>query len=147
MNGGDGWDELLARAKESSEGPVVPDCWGEVVEMEVGDHFVGRYRGTDTAEGFRSAAYLFWDSDNALRFIFACARLDKEFTRESPAIGTTVAIFRSENYESKYDRAEGREPTGLAYGVATEPSDDPLPSEEVDNPALGQPKAGDELPF
>jgi hypothetical protein len=144
---GDGWDELLTRAKESSEGPVLPHSWGELVEIEVGENFVGRYRGTDTAEGFKSAAYLLWDVDGARRFIFACARLDREFTRESPAIGATVAIFRSENYESQFDRAERRDPTGLAYGVATKPNDAPLPAEPTDEPLPGRRSPDEDLPF
>ena len=28
-------DDLIARAKENSEGFVVPDHWGDVVELEV----------------------------------------------------------------------------------------------------------------
>jgi hypothetical protein len=140
-----GFDGLVARAKESSEGPVTPDSWGELVEIEVGESFIGRYRGSDTAKGFKSSAYLLWDMAGDLRFIFACARLDKELMRESPEIGATVAIFRSENYESQYDCAEGREPTGLAYGVASEPNPAPLPAEPTDQP--GQLGPDDELPF
>jgi hypothetical protein len=138
-------DHLVVRARENSEGPTVPGTWGELIEIEIGASFVGRYRGTDTAEGFKSAAYLLWDEEDAPRFIYACARLDTEFSRESPAVGATVAIFRSENYESQYDRASDREPTGLAYGVATEPNAAPVPAESSGSP--GRLGPDDDLPF
>ena len=43
-----GSDDLIARAKESAAGFVVPDHWGEVVELEEGEGvFLGRYRGQE----------------------------------------------------------------------------------------------------
>ena len=39
-------EDLIARAKASSEGFVIPETWGEVVELEEGGGvFVGRFRG------------------------------------------------------------------------------------------------------
>jgi hypothetical protein len=127
-------EALLARAKESSEGAVVPAEWGEVVELEEDcGEFFGRYRGTAADSAFKSAVILLWDEDNAERFIWTCARLDKELERVSPAIGATIAIFRGPNYESKHDKAEGREPTGLGYGVACESNDAPIPGADADD--------------
>ena len=53
------------------------------------------------------------------------------FDRDKPNVGDEVAIFRDENYETKYD-APG-EASGLAYGVAFRPCSDPLPTEGGDD--------------
>lgn len=133
-----GRDDLLARARESSEGAVVPADWGEVVELEEdGGEFYGRYRGTAADPAFKSAVVLLWDEDGGERFMWTNVRLDRELERESPAIGATIAIFRGPNYETKHDRAEGGEPTGLGLGVACEQNDAPLPGADD----------GDDIPF
>jgi hypothetical protein len=119
-------DDLIARAKAASEGAVLPDEWGKLIELlEDGDAFVGRYRGTDSADGFKSSAYLFWDEDDELRFLWSCYRLDQEFEREPASLGDTVAIFRGQNYWTRFDDAG--EATGLSYGIAVEKNAAPLP--------------------
>ena len=62
-------DDLIARAKAASEGVVIPENWGEVVELEEGGGtFVGRYRGRE--EDTRgNPVYLFWDEDDDPRFL------------------------------------------------------------------------------
>ena len=104
-------DDLIARAQANSEGVVVPEEWGRLIEVEVGEHFAGRHRGHD--DGGKSGAWLAWDEDDEPRFSsWGSYRLDREYERESPTLGDTVVIYRNENYETSYDRAEGREATG-----------------------------------
>jgi hypothetical protein len=128
-------DDLIARAKASSEGFVVPEHWGEAVELEEGGGvFVGRYRGVET-DSRGEPVYLFWDEENKLRFFWSAYRLRQGVEREKPALGDTVGVFRDDNYETKYD--DPGEPTGIAYGVASEKNDAPLPETNDD----------DDLPF
>lgn len=131
--------DLHVRAKSAAEssGGVVAEFWGELIEIEVGGDFSGRYRGHD--EGGRSGAHLFWDDEGEERFIWGSYRLDQEFEREQPAVGAQVVIYRSSNYKTRFDK-EG-EATGLSYGIATEPSADPLPG----NPASSATDEG--IPF
>jgi hypothetical protein len=125
-------DDLRDRAEKNAQGFVVPDGWGEEIELEVGDHFEGRYRG-HSDEG-RSGGWLLWDTDGELRFIWGNYRLDQGF--ENVNVGDRVVIFRAENYHTRFDD-EG-DATGLGHGVAAEPCGDPLP---------GASPAGDDIPF
>lgn len=116
-------DDLRRRAAASAKGGAAPAEWGDEVRLEVGDFFEGRFRGH--AEGGKSGAWLFWDAAGQLVFLWGCARLDSGFEREQPNVGDSVAVFRDENYKTRYDD-EG-EASGLGYGVATRPCSDPLP--------------------
>jgi hypothetical protein len=126
-----GHDDLVARAKASSEGFVVPESWGEAVELdEGGGVFVGRYRGVETDTRGESI-YLFWDEENKPRFFWHAYRLKLGMEREKPTLGDIVCVFRDDNYETRYD--DPGEPTGIAYGVASETNDAPLPGADDDD--------------
>jgi hypothetical protein len=128
--------DLRARAKESEKGFIVPDEWGEQVQLEVGGYFEGRHRGF--AEGGKTGAWLAWDSTGGLCFIWNCYRLQQGYDREKPNIGDRVVIFRDSDYRTKYDD-EG-EASGLGFGLACEPCSDPLPES-------GAPEDDDGIPF
>jgi hypothetical protein len=134
-------DDLIARAKAASEGFVVPESWGEAVELEEGGGvFIGRYRGVESSS--RGPVYLFWDEGQQPRFFWPAYRLKLGMDRESPSLGDTVCVYRDANYETQYD--DPGEASGLAYGVAVESNDAPLP----ETPATGdEPAADDDLPF
>jgi hypothetical protein len=127
-SGASGHDDLIARAKASSEGFVVPDNWGEVVELEEGGGvFVGRFRGTDT-DSRGDTVVLAWDEDGAERFFWPAYRLTQGIERAAPTIGDTICVYRGDNYQTRYD--DPGETSGLAYGVETEPCSDPLPDDD-----------------
>ena len=48
--------------------------------------------------------------------------------REEPSIGATVCIYRDGNYTTQHD--DPGEASGLAYGVAVEANDAPLPADD-----------------
>jgi hypothetical protein len=133
------YDELIARARTRSEGSSfdIPASWGESIDVDENESFVGRYRGR--TEGPRGEAiFLFWDEEEQLRFSWHRFRLEQEMERLSPTVGDTVVIFRGENYKTRFD--DDGEASGYAFGVETEPNSAPLPngSEGTDD---------DELPF
>jgi hypothetical protein len=130
-------DDLIARAKASSEGVVVPASWGDVVELEEGGSFVGRYRGVET-DSRDHPIYLFWDEESKPCFFWSAYRLKQGMEREKPTLGDTVCVVRNANYETKYD--DPGEPTGKAYGVASEASNEPL----QETPATAD---DDDVPF
>ncbi|MGH3085098.1 MAG: hypothetical protein ACRDNP_13810 [Gaiellaceae bacterium] len=77
-------EDLIARAKASSEGFVVPETWGEVVELEEdGGVFVGRYRGQETDTRSESI-YLFWGEDDEPRFFWHAYRLKQGMEAREP---------------------------------------------------------------
>jgi hypothetical protein len=119
-------DDLRRRAKQNANSGGVPESAGELVELEVGDDFVGRHRGSGPNWGKgKYGAWLTWDEDGKPRFIWGCYRLNEEYEREQPAVGDRIVIHRSANYSSQYD--EPGEATGLTYGLAKGPCDEPLP--------------------
>jgi hypothetical protein len=118
--------DLIARAQRSAAGAEVPVEWGELIEIAVGGHFLGRHRGH--GDGGRSGAWLAWDVAGNKRFIWGNYRLDQEYAREGPAIGDTVAIVRGPNYKTRFD--DDGEASGLGFGLAIEPSSAPLPADE-----------------
>jgi hypothetical protein len=128
-------DDLLRRARQNAEsGGGVPESAGELIELNVGESFTGRHRGSERDWG-KSGAYLAWDEDGEPRFIWGCYRLDEEYKREQPAIGDGVGIHRGVNYKTRYD--DDGEASGLNYGLAVEPCDEPLPG--------GSPREPDDL--
>jgi hypothetical protein len=129
-------DDLHNRARESAKGFVVPDEFGEQVEIQVGEFFEGRHRGF--GEGGKQGAWLAWDADDQPVFLWNCYRLQQGYDRESPSIGDRVVIFRDDDYHTQYDEPD--EATGLGYGVACEPCSDPLPEN-------GAPEVDDGIPF
>jgi hypothetical protein len=125
-----GHGDLIARAKANTEGVVVPESWGEVVELEedVGI-FIGRFRGQDT-DNRGNPVFLFWDEDHSLRFLWPAYRLTQEMEKAQPNLGDTVCIARGANYKTRFD--EAGDATGKAYGVSVEPNDEPLPGRDDD---------------
>jgi hypothetical protein len=119
-----GSDDLLSRAKADAGGFTVPDHWGEVVELEPGESFVGRFRGREK-DSRGNPVYLAWNADDARVFFWPAYRLDQGMQRERPAVGATICVVRDSNYATKFDSPD--EPTGKAIGVASEPNDAPLP--------------------
>jgi len=124
----DGWDELFEQAKRNADGPPVPDEWGSRVTIEVDDSFRGHWRGYAVDEqNDDRPVYLLWDTDHALRYHRHYSSLERELKREQPAEGDEIVIFRSENYQTQFD--EPGEKTGQSYGVASQPSTEPLPGQ------------------
>lgn len=118
--------------------------WGERVELEPGDSFVGRWKGETegrTKEGGAFTVYLFWGRDGKRRFMFQTARLGWEIRDLQPAIGDEVAVVRGSDLPAQ----SGKNPT-QRYAVRARPCSDPLPeAEKADESA--QLAAGDEFPF
>ena len=133
MTAAEGYDELVARANQSAQSGGTPPHWGRKVELEVGETFCGRHRGEEA--GGKSGAKLLWDLDGHEVFIWTNTALDREYMREQPSVGDSIAISRAENYRTKFDDADG-EPSGLSFGVAVGKNDAPLPGAEDD---LGEP--------
>jgi hypothetical protein len=132
--------DLHDRARKNSEGFVVPDEWGEQIELEVDEFFDGRHRSWSD-EG-KSGAWLLWDGDGEPCFVWGNYRLRQAYEREKPNTGDRTSIFRGDNYSSKYD--EPGEATGLGYGAACEPCSDPLPQSPDETGGGGQ---LDDIPF
>jgi hypothetical protein len=122
VNGGR--DDLRARAQADAQGFVVPDSWGEAIELEPGESFVGRFRGRER-DSRGHPTYLFWSEAGELCFFWSAYRLEQGMRRERPAVGATVCIVRDTNYATRFD--DPGEPTGKSYGVASEPNNEPLP--------------------
>jgi hypothetical protein len=116
-------DDLVGQARDAAHRAGVPEDWGEVIEISVGDHFIGRHRGF--GEGGRSGAWLYWDESGDERFLWNCYRLEQEYKREDPSLGDTIVVFRDENYHSQYD--DDGDATGLSYGIAKELNEAPVP--------------------
>jgi hypothetical protein len=118
-------DDLLNRARESAS-EKLDDEWGYKVALEVGDSFLGRWRGETTHVGDygEDAVYLFWDRDGVECYVFGGRKmLDRRIRSAMPSQGDTIAIARIED-----EVANGR--TLHRFGVAIEPNHDPLPTGE-----------------
>ena len=127
-------DDLIARAKAASEGFVVPETWGEVVEIEEGGGvFVGRFRGQETTPRRAHLPVLGRGRRAALLLELVSAQAGDG---ARPArVGDTVCVYRDAELRDEYD--DPGEASGIAYGVAVEPNDAPLP----------EAAAVDEVPF
>jgi hypothetical protein len=119
-------EDLLRLAMQNAESSGVPESAGEQIVLAVGEDFSGRHRGREADWGMgQYGAWLAWDDDGEPRFIWGCYRLNEEYEREQPAIGNRIGIHRAANYKTRFD--DDGESSGLNYGLATEPCDDPLP--------------------
>jgi hypothetical protein len=137
-------DELRRRARENAQKTPLPEEWGTAVSLEVDDEFEGRYRGRDTDQR-GNPVYLFWDEDGELRFFWHAYRLEQGMDNEKPEVGDTVFVFRDENYETRFDKTG--EASGIAYGVAVERNEAPLPDAAASKPEPGPSEDGDDIPF
>ena len=119
-------DELLNQARENAAERDENE-WGYRIALEVGDSFMGRWRGetvTPTDYG-EQPVYLFWDGEDALCFLYGGKKvLDRRVRHAAPTIGDSIAIFRAED-----ETTNGR--TAHIFGVAAVANSDPLPDEET----------------
>jgi hypothetical protein len=145
-------DDLVAQAKARAEGGgAVDESWGDLIQLDEGESFVGRYRGHANDPKHDRLIYLFWDVEGAPCWSRYYAALGRELEGAAPMIGDRVAIHRGPNYKTGHEEP-GEPPKGQSYGVVCEPSSDPLPDEEP-QPATstlagaGKPAARDDIPF
>jgi hypothetical protein len=126
----------LAELEETDDG----DELGERVELDVGDGFLGRWRGEGTMrtkDGDEILVYLLWDEDRP-RFHYRNAALVSEIEELKPQVGDDVAIARGEDREFE---VKGERRTMKRFAVRVRPCTDPLPG-----PAP-EPAAAADLPF
>lgn len=130
-------DELVEQAKRDAEDRA--GGWGMRIQLEVGEHWAGRYRGDTIASGGDygdQTLFLFWDEGGYEVYMRGHASLVAKMAAAAPQLGDTVVVYRSDDYQS----AGG---TGYAYGVAREPNDAPLPDTPSDTFATAEPVADD----
>jgi hypothetical protein len=116
--------------------------WGYKLTLDPGATFEGRWRGETMATGGEygnQRVFLFWDRDGALCFMYGKARLARKVDSQLPAEGDSVAVFRGDD-----EFSNGR--TIHTYGLAVEPSTEPLP-EPPDASEPVQTSFGDEAPW
>src|SRR5438876_2429895 len=130
MSSHDDFDDLLRsaqgrlREQEEEEGNL--DELGDLVELDVGEHFHGRWRGDGqmrTKDGLVDV-YLLWSRDGAPRFIYRHARLVWEIEELRPQVGDQVLILRGPSVE--FERG-GDSYTSYRYAVRARACSDPLP--------------------
>jgi hypothetical protein len=143
-------DELLEQTRrrlqelESKQEDDEVD-WGERIELDPGESFVGRWKGETEGrnkEGGTFIVYLFWDRDGKRRFMFQTARLGWEIRDLAPAVGDEIAVVRGADLPAQ----SGKNPT-QRYAVRARPSSDPLPKTEKADESGAQLGADDEFPF
>jgi hypothetical protein len=99
--------------------------WGDRVELDPGDSFVGRWKGETEGrgkDGGTFTVYLFWDRDNKRRFMFQTTRLGWEIRDLAPQLGDEIAVVRGTDLPAQ----SGKNPT-QRYAVRSRPCSDPLP--------------------
>lgn len=119
--------------------------WGERIELEPGDSFVGRWKGETegrTKDGGAFTVYLFWDRDGKRRFMFQTARLGWEIRDLVPAVGDEIAVVRGTDLPAQ----SGKNPT-QRYAVRARPCSDPLPETGKAEESGDQLGDDDEFPF
>lgn len=138
---GDGWQELLAEAKDRLAAQEIEDQeasaeLGEVVELDEQEAFTGRFRGfgqTHTKRGVVDVVLL-WNDTSAKRFMWPKTRLQWELDELRPNVGDEIAIVRGADIpNSDPDRSPMQR-----FAVRVRPCDEPLPGENA---------ADDDLPF
>ena len=128
----DGFDDLIAKAKEHAETPPLPEEWGYRVKLDPGGAFIGRWRGETVDEkNDNRRIFLFWDESGAQCFSRTYAALEREIDRTQPTLGYTIVVYRGDDYT-------GEQGTGYSFGVETKPNDAELPAD---------PKPDHDIPF
>ena len=124
----DARDELVEEARGRAEaGGAVPEDWGALVTLEVGETLSGRWRGDATDEEHDGRrVFRLWRLDGSLAWMRSYAALIREVDRAKPNIGDSVAIVRGEDYASKNG-------TGYSFGFAARPCSDSLPGSDDKN--------------
>ena len=106
---------------------AVPEDWGALVTLEVGETLSGRWRGDATDEEHDGRrVFRLWRLDGSLAWMRSYAALIREVDRAKPNIGDSVAIVRGEDYASKNG-------TGYSFGFAARPCSDSLPGSDDKN--------------
>lgn len=119
-------DDLIGRARENASERDEAE-WGNRVTLEVGDSFIGRWRGETTTQTDYGdqPVYLLWDDQGQPCFMYGGRKvLDRRIRSAGPIEGDSIAIFRGED-----ETSNGR--TAHIFGVATVSNPDPLPDEET----------------
>jgi hypothetical protein len=142
-------DELLTEARlrlqelEKQQKDDEVD-WGDRIELQPGDSFVGRWKGETEGhnkDGGTFTVYLLWDRDGKRRFMFQTTRLGWEIRDLAPAVGDEIAVVRGTDLLAQ----SGRSPT-QRYAVRSRPCSDPLP--ETPSETGGEQLAvDDDIPF
>jgi hypothetical protein len=130
-------DDLVAKAKARADAGGLDESWGELVDLDEDESFVGRYRGLTADPQNDRPIHLFWGENGELRWSRSYAALDRELEEARPQIGDRIVVYRGRNYKTAFDGDEG--PKGRSFGVVCEPTDEPPPAE-------GAP-ADDGIPF
>jgi hypothetical protein len=142
-------DVLLTEARlrlqelEKKQGDEID--WGERIELDPGDSFVGRWKGETegrSKDGGTFTVYLFWDGDGKRRFMFETVRLGWEIRDLAPAVGDEVAVVRGTDLPAQ----SGRSPT-QRYAVRSRPCSDPLPETAQPDEDGEQLAVDDDIPF
>src|SRR5262249_22235628 len=119
-------DRLVHLARQRAESSPIPEEWGYRLVLEVGESFLGRWRGetvdaknTDDA-GNPRRIFLLWDEHGERCFSRFYAALGREIDRAKPGTGDTIVIYRGDDYA-------GAQGTGYTFGVEAESNNAPLP--------------------
>ncbi len=120
-------DELIARAEEDEQTPLVDPTWGYRISLEPGETFVGRWRGLTVDEANENRpVYLFWDEAGERCFSRHYASLGAKIKLAEPQIGHSIAVRRGADY------ASGKGNPGFSFGIAVSENDEPLPEDDDD---------------
>jgi hypothetical protein len=123
-------DDLLqqARTRLQELEEQAGDELGDRVELAVGEHFRGRYRGSlqmRNREGDVFAVLGLWGEDGRARFHYMNAALRLEMDTLAPLeVGAEVVLVRGED---KTFEKDGQMRTMHRYALAARPCSDPLP--------------------
>lgn len=144
-------DDLLQEAKErlqqQEDEDQVGDDLGDQIELGVGEHFHGRWRGDDGTMQTRDGAvsvYLLWDQDGGRHFHYKNARLVQEIDDLRPTVGDEVLILRGPDVEFTAKGGETR--TMYRFAVRARPCPDPLPAGRPTS-AVASGSPDDDFPF
>jgi hypothetical protein len=126
---GEARERLRQLMQEEGENPNAEA--GEVIEVEEGEHFEGRWRSNDgmlhTKRG-KVGVYLLWDKAGKPRFHFQQAALVEWVEELQPQVGDEVLILRG---PTKTWEQDGETHKKFRYVLRCRPCSDPLPGAEL----------------
>jgi hypothetical protein len=126
----EGWEELLSEARArltEPEGQGGGEL-GDRVELDEGEHFLGRWRGTgvmNTRAGEQLEVFTLWDQDDRPRFHYRNTNLVEEIAAANPSIGDEIVIVRGNDVAFE---KQGERRTMKRFAVRARPSTKPLPA-------------------
>lgn len=140
-----GLDDLL-RDAEAALDAETPADWGELLELEEGEHFLGRYVGerVDGKYDPPRIVYLLLDQDYRPRYIRSRTVLTREMVAAHPSAGDWVAIVRGQDGTTRNGHEFHR------YSVRAKPSAEPTAITTAEPAAPASASAGfddDTIPF